>query len=109
MIISSSFGMKSIFYIYMRDAGRRVNICKDSKIKGMYMYGWESLVSSVRNNTNSWCDSDSAYCRRGESPACSCCEDRHIGRCRNGFIIGDNDYELVRNVLAPMRNSLQIK
>lgn len=56
---------------------------------------WRAIILGARNAMNSWDRSDSFTCETGLRPECSCCEDRHIDRCINGYIIGSNDLDLM--------------
>ena len=66
------------------------------KIENVEVVGMEHAIRGMRNPMNSWEKSNSVSCFPGE--ACSVCEDRHTGRCINGFIIGENDMTLMKKL-----------
>lgn len=49
---------------------------------------------AMRNPLNSWARSDSFICGH-EDDTCSTCEARHTGQCLNGFVLGENDHDLM--------------
>lgn len=49
---------------------------------------------AMRNPLNSWARSDSFICGH-EDDTCSTCEARHTGQCLNGFVLGENDNDLM--------------
>lgn len=72
------------------------------KIENTDVYGWEAAIRGARNPMNSWDKMDSAYCKKHiadqkECKSCSCfnAEDMY---CEPVFILGPNDYKLLRNL-----------
>lgn len=57
---------------------------------------WNSIIMGLRNPLNSWGKSDSVSCINNDE--CSVCEDNHTGRCYNGFVIGNNDLDLMKRL-----------
>lgn len=49
---------------------------------------------AMRNPLNSWARSDSFICG-DEDDTCSTCEARHTDQCSNGFVLGENDHDLM--------------
>lgn len=68
------------------------------KFENTEVTGWKAAIRGMRNPMNSWEKSDSFFCETGLQPTCSCCEDRHTGRCVNGYIIGENDLKLMKSL-----------
>lgn len=68
------------------------------KIEIVDIFGWEAAIRGMRNPYASWEKSDSFVCEHGITPECSCCEDRHTGRCADGYIMGDNDLKLMKQL-----------
>ena len=68
------------------------------KFENTEVTGWNAAIRGMRNPMNSWEKSDSFFCETGLQPTCSCCEDRHTGRCVNGYIIGENDLKLMKSL-----------
>ena len=67
------------------------------KIENFEVMGWEHAIRGMRNPMNSWEKSDSSFCKIPDEK-CSVCEDRHTDRCYNGFVIGPNDYALMKKL-----------
>ena len=68
------------------------------KFENTEVTGWNAAIRGMRNPMNSWEKSDSFFCETGLQPTCSCCKDRHTGRCINGYIIGENDLKLMKSL-----------
>lgn len=66
------------------------------KIENVKVVGWEHAIIGMRNPMNSWEKLDSVNCVPSE--ACSVCEDLHTGRCYDGFVIGNNDLDLMKRL-----------
>ena len=67
------------------------------KIENTEVVGWEHAIRGMRNPKNSWEKSDSLFCKIPDEK-CSVCEQRHTDQCYNGFIIGSNDYTLMKKL-----------
>lgn len=71
------------------------------KIENTDVYGWEAAIKGTRNPLNSWKKSDSEFCNGGR---CSVCKYANHAACVGdnawGFIIGDNDLELMKKLVA---------
>lgn len=65
------------------------------KIEKTEVVGLMSAIRGMRNPMNSWDKSDSQFCGVGINEMCSVCEARHIDQCHEGFIMGNNDFELM--------------
>ncbi len=65
------------------------------KIEKTEIVGLASAIRGMRNPMNSWDKSDSYICSVGINEACSVCEARHMDQCHEGFIMGNNDFELM--------------
>lgn len=68
------------------------------KFENTEVTGWKAAIRGMRNPMNSWEKSDSFFCEAELQSTCSCCEDRHTGRCVNGYIIGENDLKLMKSL-----------
>ena len=72
------------------------------KIENFEILGWEHAIRGMRNPMNSWEKSDSFLCREVEDDTCP--EDcSFIGKCpvygtEDFFVLGGNDYTLMKNV-----------
>ena len=70
------------------------------KFENVEVTGWEAAIRGMRNPMNSWEKSDSGYCL--EALSCySCKQNRNDCKCNmnnNSFIIGDNDFELMKKL-----------
>ena len=72
------------------------------KIENTEVLGWEHAIRGMRNPMNSWEKSDSFLCREVEDGTCP--EDCSFrGKCpiygtEDFFVIGDNDYTLMKNL-----------
>ena len=72
------------------------------KIENFEVLGWEHAIRGMRNPMNSWEKSDSFLCREVEDETCP--EDcSFIGKCpvygnEDFFVLGDNDYTLMKNL-----------
>lgn len=72
------------------------------KIENTEVMGWEAAIRGMRNPMNSWEKSDSFLCREVEDGACP--EDCSFrGKCpvygtEDFFVLGDNDYALMKNL-----------
>ena len=72
------------------------------KIENTEVMGWEAAIRGMRNPMNSWDKSDSFLCREVEDGTCP--EDcSFIGKCpvygtEDFFVLGDNDYTLMKNL-----------
>ena len=75
------------------------------KLENTEIIGWEAAIRGMRNPMNSWEKSDSFLCREVEDGTCP--EDCSFrGKCpvygtEDFFVLGDNDYTLMKN----LRNS----
>ena len=67
------------------------------KIENTEVMGWEHAIRGMRNPKNSWDKSDSEFCKIPDEK-CSVCENRHTDQCYNGFVIGPNDYTLMKKL-----------
>ena len=72
------------------------------KIENTEVMGWEAAIRGMRNPMNSWAKSDSFLCREVEDGTCP--EDCSFrGKCpvygtEDFFVLGDNDYALMKNL-----------
>ena len=72
------------------------------KIENTEVIGWEAAIRGMRNPMNSWAKSDSFLCREVEDGTCP--EDCSFrGKCpvygtEDFFVLGDNDYALMKNL-----------
>ena len=72
------------------------------KIENPEVMGWEVAIRGMRNPMNSWEKSDSFLCREVEDGTCP--EDCSFrGKCpvygtEDFFVLGDNDYALMKNL-----------
>lgn len=72
------------------------------KIENTEVVGWEHAIRGMRNPLNSWAKSDSFLCREVEDGTCP--EDCSFrGKCpvygtEDFFVLGDNDYALMKNL-----------
>ena len=72
------------------------------KIENTEVMGWEAAIRGMRNPMNSWEKSDSFLCREVEDGTCP--EDCSFrGKCpvygtEDFFVLGDNDYALMKNL-----------
>lgn len=72
------------------------------KIENTEVMGWEAALRGMRNPMNSWAKSDSFLCREVEDGTCP--EDCSFrGKCpvygtEDFFVLGDNDYALMKNL-----------
>ena len=72
------------------------------KIENTEVMGWEAAIRGMRNPMNSWDKSDSFLCREVEDGTCP--EDCSFrGKCpvygtEDFFVLGDNDYALMKNL-----------
>ena len=72
------------------------------KIENFEVLGWEHAIRGMRNPMNSWEKSDSFLCREIEDDTCP--EDCSFrGKCpvygtEDFFVLGDNDYALMKNL-----------
>ena len=72
------------------------------KIENTEVVGWEHAIRGMRNPKNSWEKSDSFLCREVEDGTCP--EDCSFrGKCpvygtEDFFVLGDNDYALMKNL-----------
>lgn len=72
------------------------------KIENTEVMGWEAALRGMRNPMNSWEKSDSFLCREVEDGTCP--EDCSFkGKCpvygtEDFFVLGDNDYALMKNL-----------
>ena len=72
------------------------------KFENTEVLGWEAAIRGMRNPMNSWEKSDSFLCREVEDGTCP--EDCSFrGKCpiygtEDFFVIGDNDYTLMKNL-----------
>ena len=72
------------------------------KIENTEVIGWEAAIRGMRNPMNSWGKSDSFLCREIEDGTCP--EDCSFrGKCpvygtKDFFVLGDNDYTLMKNL-----------
>ena len=72
------------------------------KIEETETYGWEAAIRGMRNPMNSWDKSDSGICYK--EVACHSCNENRNNCAYNlehdGFVIGDNDLDLMRRLCA---------
>lgn len=69
------------------------------KIENVTMYGLQEAIRGMRNPKNSWEKSDSFACTMASTQAvCANCE--YEKRCRDSFVLGDNDRKLMRELAA---------
>lgn len=72
------------------------------KIEETETYGWEAAVRGMHNLMNSWDKSDSGICYK--EVACHSCNENRNNCAYNlehdGFVIGDNDIELMHRLCA---------
>lgn len=72
------------------------------KIEETETYGWEAAIRGMRNPMNSWDKSDSGICYK--EVACHSCNENRNNCSYNlehdGFIIGDNDLDLMHRLFA---------
>lgn len=72
------------------------------KFENTEVFGWEAAIRGMRNPMNSWEKSDSFLCREVEDGTCP--EDCSFrGKCpvygtEDFFVLGDNDYTLMKNL-----------
>ena len=72
------------------------------KFENAEVMGWEAAIRGMRNPMNSWEKSDSFLCREVEDGTCP--EDCSFrGKCpvygtEDFFVLGDNDYTLMKNL-----------
>lgn len=66
------------------------------KLQNIETYGWEAAIRGMRNPMNSWDKSDSRFEKIQEDPAITQVEYFGI----YGFTIGDNDRQLMRQLVA---------
>ena len=72
------------------------------KFENTEVLGWEAAIRGMRNPMNSWEKSDSFLCREVEDGTCP--EDCSFrGKCpvygtEDFFVLGDNDYTLMKNL-----------
>lgn len=70
------------------------------KIEETETYGWKAAIRGMRNPMNSWDKSDSGICYK--EVACHSCNENRNNCAYNlehdGFVIGDNDIELMRRL-----------
>lgn len=72
------------------------------KLENTEVMGWEAAIRGMRNPMNSWEKSDSFLCREVEDGTCP--EDCSFrGKCsvygtEDFFVLGDNDYALMKNL-----------
>ena len=72
------------------------------KLENAEVMGWEAAIRGMRNPMNSWEKSDSFLCREVEDGTCP--EDCSFrGKCpvygtEDFFVLGDNDYALMKNL-----------
>lgn len=72
------------------------------RIENTEVMGWEAAIRGMRNPMNSWAKSDSFLCREVEDGTCP--EDCSFrGKCpvygtEDFFVLGDNDYALMKNL-----------
>ena len=72
------------------------------KLENTEIIGWEAAIRGMRNPMNSWEKSDSFLCREVEDGTCP--EDCSFrGKCpvygtEDFFVLGDNDYTLMKNL-----------
>ena len=72
------------------------------KLENYEVLGWEHAIRGMRNPMNSWEKSDSFLCREVEDGTCP--EDCSFrGKCpvygtEDFFVLGDNDYTLMKNL-----------
>ena len=72
------------------------------KLENVEVMGWEAAIRGMRNPMNSWEKSDSFLCREVEDGTCP--EDCSFrGKCpvygtEDFFVLGDNDYTLMKNL-----------
>lgn len=71
------------------------------KIENTEVYGWEAAIRGMRNPLNSWKKSDSEFCNGGP---CADCKYANQAACVGdnawGFIIGDNDFKLMKKLVS---------
>ena len=83
------------------------------KIEKTEVVGWEAAIRGMRNPMNSWEQSDSDYrpilCKRCDNcmsyqlekwDDCAQCEVEHQTKAHDGFMIGPNDYGLMKKLCA---------
>lgn len=72
------------------------------KIEETETYGWKAAIRGMRNPKNSWDKSDSGICYK--EVACHSCNENRNNCAYNlehdGFVIGDNDIELMHRLCA---------
>lgn len=72
------------------------------KIEETETYGWKAAIRGMRNPMNSWDKSDSGICYK--EVACHSCNENRNNCAYNlehdGFVIGDNDMELMHRLCA---------
>ena len=72
------------------------------KIEETKTFGWEAAIRGMRNPMNSWDKSDSGICYK--EIACHSCNESRNNCAYNlehdGFVIGDNDLDLMRRLCA---------
>lgn len=72
------------------------------QISNTETYGWEAAIRGMRNPMNSWDKSDSGICYK--EIACHSCNENRNNCAYNlehdGFVIGDNDIELMHRLCA---------
>ena len=67
------------------------------KLEKTEVWGFKHAVRGMRNPLNSWDKSDSTECTLVDKK-CGVCESNHEGRCYDGFIIGNNDLNLMKKL-----------
>ena len=68
------------------------------KVENIDVWGWEHAIRGMRNPMNSWSKSDSYMCDENHCCVCPCCtEERDCSR-PNGYVVGNNDLELMRKL-----------
>lgn len=65
-------------------------------IEKTQVVGLEPAIRGMRNPMNSWAKSDSGTCHT--TKRCCACEDSRNGRCSDGFVLGDADYDLMKRL-----------
>ena len=83
------------------------------KIEKTEVGGWEAAIRGMRNPMNSWGQSDSGHCHKDLARDCDCmsyqlekwddcaqCEVEQQTKAHDGFMIGPNDYGLMKRLCA---------
>lgn len=68
------------------------------KIENIKTYGWEAAIRGMRNPLNSWSRSDSFFCKTPDEK-CSICESIHIDDCFEGYVLGNEDLDLMKRLV----------